>query len=298
MPKPTATITRTQGLAQEISQLEEAIATTQRNLLEQQQENSEFAEAIRLLSVDVAKYVPTGRIALMDALNAHLDEASNQSDRDYRWSVAQKVLASGQEAAANLQASLIELRRQFAIAEDEHDWEQHYAPHLDRYKDSFTSPSPDVRKEQEIKRLQDDIGDRKVKLERAQAWLAQPEEQRNYYGGDAMREVQYLGEAIPVLTAQLQRLIAQPVARDEVYERQLREHIKARVAVEPALTAFLTAQEEYLIALAEFKLAIAEHPQACQFPGIALPTPRIVSSDDDGIKLVDVAPRSASKRLW
>jgi len=282
MPK---TITTANVLAEEIATLQEAIATTERDFLEQMSENAEFAEALRLFSANVAQYVPEGRIPMMDALTNVLHEASNQEDRQYRLNACQRALTVGQEAVARLSSEIAQLRQQLAIAESELDWRTNYQPFVERYKDGFTMPSPEQRKQERVEALQRDISERQEKLGRARSWLSQPEGSRSYYAGDPLREVSYLQEAIPILEGQLQRLISEPVGEDPKYDQAFRQYVKARVAVEPALSAFLEVQGEYLEALSQFKEAIAANPIAAEFPSAALSKPRIVSGDDS-IRLV------------
>jgi hypothetical protein len=282
MPKTTTPI---QSLEEEITRLQAAIASKQSELLEQQTENTGLGEALRLLSVGIAAYIPQGRVQMVDVINNILDESSNKEDRQYHWDACHKAVTSGQQAAASLQSELDQMQQRLAIAEAELDWLQHYAPHVDRYRDGFRMPSPEDIKQQKVRALQNDISDKKMKLQRARLWLNQPQGDRPYYAGDALREAEYLNQAIPVLSQQLERLIAEPVREDKEYGAKFRQYIKARVQVEPALAAFLKAQEQYLVALAQFKLAIAAHPAASEFPGVALGQPRIVSAEN-GIRLI------------
>ncbi|MBW4607807.1 MAG: hypothetical protein KME22_11410 [Hassallia sp. WJT32-NPBG1] len=284
MPKTTAA-SPAQILGEEIKRLEEAIAQKECELLEQQAENAEFSEALRLLSADVARYIPTGHVAMVDVINGVLDESSNQEDRQNRWNACQRAFGLGQQAASNLQAQLEELRERLAIALDELDWLTNYEPYAEKYRSGFMMPSPEQRKQERVEALQQYIKDRQLKLESARRWLSEPEGSRSYYPGDALREVQYLSESIPVLEGQLDRLIAEPVALDKKHEAAFRVYVRSRVAVQPVLDPFLEAQEQYLAALEQFKKAIASHPDASQFPSVALTSPRIVSGDG-AIRLV------------
>ena len=251
MPK---TLSPTQVLAENIERLEVAIADKERQLLQQQGENIEFSEALRLLSVGASPYIPTGQVKMIDVINGVLDEASNQSDREYRWSACQRALHLGQEAAESIDAELQELRQQLAIA-------------------------------QKVEALEADISARQAQLQHAQSWLSEPEGSRSYRPGNAWTEVEYLQATIPVLQQQLERLIAQPIARDEKFEASFRSYVRARTEVQPSLDVFLAAQEQYLDALAEFKQAIAANPIAAEFSSHALDLPRIVG-ESNGIRFV------------
>lgn len=289
------TISLTQTLTDQIKQIEVAIADAERDLIEQQQENSEFTEALKLLSLGVDKFVPEGRVPLMDAVVEHLNEASNQSDRQYRWEVANKALATGQQAASSLQYKLYELRRQLAIALEEVDWQTNYAPYIENYRSGFTMPSPQVVKEQKITAIQKDIAEKKDKLQRLKAWLNQPQGNRDYlpYSGNPESESEYLEVAIPALQKQLEALIVEPLSVDKSYDAGLREYVKARVKMEPILASFLQAQSQYLSALEEFKQAIAIHPIAVQFEPVALELPRIVEAETS----IKLAAKPVTQRL-
>lgn len=284
MPK---TLTPVESLQLEIEQIQAAIAATEKGLLEQRQENDEFEQSLKVLSVGAAPFVAQGRLPLMDAVTTLIDESSNESDRQYRWNACQRALDLGQSAAANLESELRQLRQQLAIAESEMDWTANYEPFAERYRDGFSMPSPEAIKEQKVQALRRDIIQRQAHLQRAQAWLNQPEGQRFYYGGDALHELQYLTQVIPALEGQLQRLIAEPVKVDEQYEEKFRKYVVARVSVEETLQIFMAAQREYLIALDALKLAIAADPCVAEFPAVALTEPRIVEATK-GIRLAAV----------
>lgn len=282
MPK---TLTPVQSLQLEIERIQSAIASKEREFLSQQQENSEYAESLRILEAGTQRYIPEGTIPPLDALTRLLEEGDSEADRQYRWNAANQALELSKAQSNHLQSQLEQLRQQLALAEAEFDWLENYEPHAERYRSGFKMPSPEQKKQERVEALQKDIAERRLKLERAQAWIKQKEDERSYYGGNVWEEARYLSEAIPILSEQLEQLIAEPVAQDKEYEAKFREYVKGRVRVEPMLGDLLKAQREYLIALDVFKVAIDSYPQAAEFSAAVLSEPRIVSAETS-IRLV------------
>ncbi|MGI2909661.1 hypothetical protein, partial [Tolypothrix sp. VBCCA 56010] len=169
MPKA---LTPTQALEQKIKDIEAAIADKERQFLAQSEENSQFAEALKILNSGTAAYIPVGRILLLDKINALLNEASDKADREYRLQVTRQALVEGQVAAASFQAEIEQLRQQLAIAQSELDWMENYQPHVERYRAGFLQPSPEDVKNGKVAAFEADINQRRTHLLRAQAWLS------------------------------------------------------------------------------------------------------------------------------
>ncbi|MGI2909758.1 hypothetical protein, partial [Tolypothrix sp. VBCCA 56010] len=118
-------------------------------------------------------------------------------------------------------------------------------------------PSPEDVKNGKVAAFEADINQRRTHLLRAQAWLSKPPSDRDYYPGNATTESEYLLQAIPILTKQLEALKVEPIRQDKEYDLALRKYVIARTKIEPVLERFLEAQSQYLEVLAEFKAAIA-----------------------------------------
>jgi len=271
---------------QKIKKLQTAIAATLSEIEFQTNENTQFTEALNLLTVGAAVFVPSGRLPMMDAISNLLQESTDELERAERWKVAHIALERGNQALLVLRKKLVELRSSLAELELEKEWQERYEPHVNSFRKAFSLPSPEALREEKIKNLQKDIDNKKDKYRRAQAWINEPEGNKSYYPGDAIREEEYLARLIPTLQKQLQGLRDEPINKDLNYETKLREFVKARVEIKTDIDKFLKVQEQYVIELAQLKKALVMHPTAVEFKANELKEPRVVYSNENGaIKL-------------
>lgn len=284
MPKITAP-TPTQILEKEIAEIEAEIEAAIAELEDQDLLNAEYAESLRLLETRAAKYIPEGQIAPLDSLRRLLEEGDSEADRQYRWNTAKAALEDSKNQAAYLQLQLEQLRNQMVITKGELDWESNFAPYLDRYKDSFSQPSPALKRQQEITNLQRDIDEKRATLQRCQEWINTPEGDRSYVPYNAYQQSEYLTRAIPELQNKLESLKLQPLNPDPAYHEALRRYVISRVKIEPVFKEFLEVQDRYLTVLEKFKSGICDDPSVAEFPAAALTQPRIVAGEGS-IRLV------------
>lgn len=258
MPK---TLTPVQQLEESIGRLESEIKDKLAQIENQEHQNREFEQSMRLLSAGAGQLIPAGQLAPLDALNQLLMDADSEKERQAKWSLANQALRHGRESVTVLQGQIQLLRQELTNVLTELDWQSNYAPYADKYRDGCPFPSPEQKQQRQIVELHADINEKKRRLKSAQDWIAAPNPKSIYYGlipgSQATQDIPILEGAITTLEKNLDSLRNSEPRPDPDYQRAFRTYVKARFKAELPLSRFMSAQAEYLVALEELKRALA-----------------------------------------
>jgi hypothetical protein len=278
-----------EDLQAEISRLQAEIADTETAIATQQSENSQYKESVRLLSTNTAKYVPVGTFPVMDALIKLMQQTSTEEERSRQWQMAQEALKVGEDAVISLQTQLEDLQRQLAIAQEELDWQENFASHAERYRQGFVLAHPGQIRQNRIKLVERDLGEKRQQLVSAENYLMAKDPKPQYIAvsgyTSAAQDVEYLKRAIASLEKDLENLRSEPVKEDAAWEMRFRQYVRARTQIQPELSKLLHMQNQYLETFAKFKEAVAANPRAVEFEAIALKPGRLIEVVSGRIEL-------------
>jgi tetratricopeptide (TPR) repeat protein len=272
------------GLEEQIQSLENDIDVKCAQLCEQEELLSQYSESLQLVRTK-ARWLPEpGVLPPLEAFRQHLEGCQTEEQRQLKiteFEAGQKLALS---VHSRLEQELIELRSQLTELEEELIWQRDFAHLAPKYESAFPYV-PTVKEQQilSIVRMEGNIREHQLRLQKAQDWLRRAEEKQNKSPNLYLESWSYVlpaSEVIrsyPSIIAQMQVNLVKEKERDVVdgrdpkVERDFRVFVRGRANIERSLQQFLQAQSLYKQALVDFRQAASENPQAIPFPVSHLP---------------------------
>jgi chromosome segregation ATPase len=310
MPK-TAEISMVERIQRQIAETEQDLHEKRQQLAKQEVAVGDFAEALTLLK-NPPRYKPApGELQPLDALEALLREAESEPGRQQRILSAEAALAFGRQAYARIESEVEQLRDRLTHLKTELEWHENYEPHADKYRAAFPfPPTPEQSRENRLTDLQASIIGHQRRIAQAQEFIQLAERKQrdsaiNLPAWSGLTNPETVIEnskvAIAHLEASIQHEKQQPLSPvDPRVEANFRKFVRSRVALEPALTRFLEAQEGYVASLDGLKQALVENPAAAEFGADQMPKPpqTLISLDPNNKIIRHVVEQPVPSRQW
>jgi tetratricopeptide (TPR) repeat protein len=301
----------------QIGQLQSEIRLRCEEINKQEELLSEYAEALGLVKAKTRWLPQEGLLPPLDAFREHLEDCKTEQERQARLLEIEAGRELALRAHGRLEEELKTLRSHLAELQNDLVWVRDYSHLASRYEDSFPAPpSPQRLKAQTVERLQQNLQQHRLRLERAKSWLDRAQRKQDgsphvylevwSYAAPPSQVVQTYPQIITQmersLADEMQRIVPEDGQRDPKTEQAFREYVIARVRLEKPLQQLLQAQMLYKQALVDFRQAASENPQGLPFPVADLPTMPIkavaIKSNEIFLEVDENAQLQARRHPW